>query len=756
MKVELEAQLKEIENKLLRCLETGRDRLFEHEIYEILNLAGFRTPHTAFVTSLDELGELDFSLFASERVVCKLISNQLAHRFEYGGVRYSDLNVGSITSIFTDFERIAGSLEIELGGMLMAEEIGGNKSVQNQLLLSLRQDVSFGPLVFVGLGGVGTEVYKRYIREGMDLVIRTATGVNDYVGTEKALLKTLFYPIITCQTRIVPEPCIDGEKVHEALRAFALLAEVFSPLSDWSSATIEELEVNPIQITPEGELVPLDAMIRVSNNKTRPLHPPQSGIDRLLKPQSVLIMGASASSMNVGRIILKNILKSDRIQKDHVYVLHQEAEDIDGCKAFKSIDEIPEEIDMAVFAVPASKEFAALLEKIILDEKTGSITLIPGGFGETEKGKSLDLQLHDMIRKGREKNYGGVVVNGPNCLGIVSRPGGYNTFFLPEYKLPFKGRYGERIALISQSGAYLVTLISNMGQLINPKYMITYGNQIDLTVTDYLINLGDDPDIDLFCLYLEGFKPYDGARFLKVAGNIIKAGKKIVMYKTGRTKAGAAAVASHTASMAGNYEVLHRVLTEAGIIMPETLEDVEDAIKVFSLLSGKKVTGNKVAVFANAGFECSVAADRLYSMELANFSAGTIAKLHDVLPTEIIDVNNPVDATPQTNAINYGKCIELILDDNGVDCLVATVVPPTPFLETLPAGEGHKEDIRNENSFPNVTIRIFEKTDKPMVVSVDSGRLYDPAVAMMEDAGIPVFRKIDRAMKALDVFLRYQ
>lgn len=756
MKTELDPRIKKIENILDGSLEAGRDRLFEHEVYKILNLVGFRTPRTAFVRNLDELGAIDLSLFPGEKVVCKLISNQLVHRFEYGGVKFIDSDAESLKSTFEDFQRIAGPLDIELAGMLIAEVIEGNKSVQNQLLLSLRQDVSFGPLVFVGIGGIGTEVYKQYIKQGRDLVIRTATGVNDYAGTEEALLKTLFYPIITCQTRIVPEPCIDGEKVHEALRAFALLAEAFSPLSDWSSATIEELEVNPIQITPEGELMPLDAMIRLSRNKTRPLHPSRSGINKLLKPETVLIIGASATSMNVGRIILRNILKSDVIQKDHVYVLHPEAEDIDGCKAFKSINDIAEKIDMAVLAVPANKQITAILEEIILDDKASSITLIPGGFGETEKGKGLDEHLQDVIRQGREKNYASTVVNGPNCLGIVSRPGGYNTFFLPEYKLPFEGIYGERMALISQSGAYLVTLVSTMGKLINPKYMITYGNQIDLTVTDYLINLRNDPDIDLFCLYVEGFKPHDGARFLKVAGDIIKAGKKIIMYKTGRTKAGAAAVASHTASMAGDYEVLHRVLSEAGIIMPDSLQDVEDAIKVFSLLSKKKVTGNKVGVFSNAGFECSVAADRLYSMELARFSAGTISRLHNALPTDIIDVNNPIDATPQTNAINYGKCLELMLEDDDVDCLVATVVPPTPFLETLPAGKGHKEDIQNENSYPNVTIKIFNNTEKPMVVSVDSGRLYNPAVAMMEDAGIPVFRKIDRAMKALDLFLRYQ
>ncbi|MCK4349939.1 MAG: hypothetical protein KAX13_03730, partial [Candidatus Krumholzibacteria bacterium] len=286
-------------------------------------------------------------------------------------------------------------------------------------------------------------------------------------------------------------------------------------------------------------------------------------------------------------------------------------------------------------------------------------------------------------------------------------------------------------------------------------YMITYGNQMDLTVTDYLIYMKDDPEIELFVVYLEGLQQYDGGRFLRVAKEIVSTGKKIVMYKTGRTAEGAAAVASHTASMAGDYEVLSRILTDAGVMIADTLNEIEDTIKTFSLLEDKEMRGKRVGIFGNAGFECSVAADRLYSMDLAEFSDTTIARLHDALPSDIIDIRNPVDATPLTDAVNYGRCLEAFLEDDGIDCIVSSIVAPTPFMETLPHGKGHKEDIRNEDSFPNVTIRVFRATSKPMVVSVDSGKLYDPAVDMMEAAGVPVFRKVDRAMKALDNFLTH-
>jgi len=755
METKAEPQFEIIENRLLQYLDKGRNKLYEHEIYELMDILGFRTPHIEFITDDAGLESLDIARFPGGKVVCKLISDQMIHRFEHGGIEFTERSVDAIRNSLNNFRALAEGAGIELKGMMVAEMIDGTSCIQNELLLSLRQDHSFGPVVYLGLGGVGTEVYKQYLKEGRDLVIRAASRVYDYDSTRRDLENTLFYSIITGNTRIKPDPVISGKKVYEVIERFARLAEWFSPVSESSPVTIEEIEINPIQVTSEGDFVPLDALMRISRNKSRSKPPSQSCIKSLLEPERVLIIGASAKKMNAGRIILKNIIKGGVIPKEKILLLHKDAEEIDGCRAYHSIDDIPGTIDMAVFTIPANEESVGLLENMIREGKSNAITIIPGGFSETEKGKNLELSLERAIEESREKNDKSAVVNGPNCLGIVSRPGGYNTFFLPEYKLPFNGKFGERCAIISQSGAYLVTLISNMSRLLYPKYLVTYGNQIDLTVTDYLIYLKDDPDIDFFCLYLEGFKPYDGERFLKVAKEIIGSGKQIIMYKTGRTRAGAAAVASHTASMAGDYEVLHRILLNEGVIMPDTLNEVEDAIKVFTFLNEKNIRGRRVGILANAGFECSVTADRLYSMELASFSDETLDKLHEALPTDIIDVYNPVDVTPQTNAVNYGKCLAAIDADPGVDCIVAGNVAPTPFMETLPAGEGHNEDIAHENSYPNITIRIFESTDKPMIVSVDSGKLYDPAVEMMEEAGLPCFRKVDRGMKALDVFLRY-
>jgi acyl-CoA synthetase (NDP forming) len=751
----LDSKMDEIRAKLLKALEEKRSSLHEHEIYELLGLAGFCVPRTRFVAAEKEIDALDLTHMPPGEVVCKLISPGMPHRTEHGGIRFVPGDPAELRGTFREFSRIAATAGVPFSGMMIAEKIPGKDSIPYQLLLSLRQDPSFGPVVFCGLGGVGTEVYKKGLAPEKALFIRSASDIGDGEGTERALDATFFDPVIAGKTRVTREPIVDTAKLQSALAALARLGEAFSPLAADAPVTIEEIEINPLQITDDGDLVPLDALMRISGTKHDIAPPPQEGIVKLLEPKSALIIGASANKMNMGRIILRNLIKGGGVPKERIYLLHPDAAEIDGCRAFTSLAGLPEKTDMTVFTIPADETAAALLAELIEGEKTAAITLISGGFGETERGRELERRLRDSIRKARSRPGGGVVVNGPNCMGIVSKPGGYNTFFLPEYKLPFRGTFGERCAIVSQSGAYLVTLISNLDRALNPKYMITFGNQADATATDYLLALRNDPDIDLFVLYLEGLKPYDGERFIAVIKEIIGNGKTVLLYKAGRTEAGAAAVASHTASMAGNFEVMDRLLTDAGVVMPASLDEMEDTIKVFTLLEGRRVIGPRVGIFSNAGFECSVAADTLGPLALADFSDQTVAKLREALPINFIDVHNPIDATPNTQAPNYGTCIEAMLADENVDCVMAANVAPTPFMENLPAGPDHKEDILHENSYPNLTIRAFKGTKKPMVASLNSGSLFDPAVRMMEEAGIPCFRKIDRAMRALGLFIEH-
>ena len=202
----------------------------------------------------------------------------------------------------------------------------------------------------------------------------------------------------------------------------------------------------------------------------------------------------------------------------------------------------------------AAQASAALVE-IIEREKAESVVLIPGGLEEKAGSEAIVARMHAALARSRSSAWGGPVINGGNCLGIRSVPGRYDTTFIPEYKLPVPKGEPSRLAIISQSGAFAVSKASKLSA-VNPKYSITLGNQMDLTVGDYLTYLKDDAGIDLFAVYVEGFRPLDGLRFLEAAREIASQGRTVILYRAGRTPAGAQASASHTASIAGDYAVM--------------------------------------------------------------------------------------------------------------------------------------------------------------------------------------------------------
>jgi acyl-CoA synthetase (NDP forming) len=745
--------IKKTDELLHSILESGRTFVYEHEAYSILDAAGFDTPKTAFFTELSQIHGNVAQDVPGDRVVCKLISPEMPHRSEFGGIVFVPNSHAALESTFASFSNICDENGFTLAGMMVAELLDIDDQVPHQLLFTLRQDPSLGPVIIAGLGGLGTEVWKAGLREETALFIRSAEKVLDRDTTLKALEKTFFYPLITGRTRVSRKPMIKTETLLSALESLAQLALDYSLTSEISRVAIEELEINPVQITDDGRLVPLDSLMRISGKRPLPIHPPQEKIGNLLDPENVLLIGASADRLNMGRIILRNLLSAGKIEKEKIFLLHPSASEIDGCRAFALIDDLPGRMDLAVFTIPASDRSVEIIEKIIRKGISRSMILISGGFDETSGGRHLSEKIRGALDQARDTG-NGPVINGPNCMGIVSRPGGYNTFFLPDYKLSPGGPFGGNTAVISQSGAWLVTLLSTL-DLYDPRYMITVGNQIDLTITDYLIKLREDDKIGVFILYIEGFKEGDGERFLKVAEEISSSGRKVLVYKSGKTPAGALAAASHTAAMATDHDLFTRLLDDAGIYEADSLEDIEDAVKVFTLLDGRQSTEDRVGIISDAGYECAVAGDRLHSMHLSSFSEKTIEVLSGHLPSGIIDVHNPVDATPAITTEEYGKCVAAILEDENTDCAVISNVAATSTQENLPAGPGHDEDITNPGSHPNTLIRIFRKYDKPVVFCMNEGTLYDPAVRMMEEAGLPVFRKIDRAMKALDLFLRF-
>jgi acyl-CoA synthetase (NDP forming) len=313
----------------------------------------------------------------------------------------------------------------------------------------------------------------------------------------------------------------------------------------------------------------------------------------------------------------------------------------------------------------------------------------------------------------------------------------------------------SRLAIISQSGAFAVSKASKLSK-VNPKYSVTLGNQMDLTVGDYLTYLKDDGGIDVFAVYVEGFRPLDGLRFLEAARAITKQGRTVILYRAGRTPAGAQASASHTASIAGDYAVMRALCAHAGVVVAESLDEFEDLVVLFSALGRRTVSGWRLAAVSNAGFECVAIADSLGRFTLPPFSADAARTLEAIFVRsridKVVDIHNPIDLTPMTGDEAYADTVRALLDDEHFDAVVVGVVPLTAALNTLPPGVGHREDLAGPDGIVARLAALKRNAGKPWVAVVDAGPIYDPMVRALEAAGIPTFRTADRALRLLNVY----
>lgn len=724
----------------------GRSTLHEHEVYALLGAVGIDPPHHQFLSPGEGANNL---LGFGEDLVLKIVSPQVIHKSDVGGVRFvsggAEQIQETLEAMLAEVRRRAPEAEIE--GVLAVERVHYRANLPGtEFLLSLRRDPAFGPVVMFALGGVLTEWYGAFAG-GRSQLIFPALGF-DADAALAAIESATIGALALHPSRLHREAPIRRPLLKKALVGLAGLAT-----AEAEGHCIEELEINPL-VAAQGGLLALDGFARI-NQPVVPDRPPRpfQKVGTLLHPRSALVLGASQKGQNAGRIILQNLKTARGVTYGHLYAMHPKAENIDGIPCCRVLNELPEAVDLAVVALPADAAVQAIKD-LVASGKAHAIILITGGFAETGNTDRA-VAVRSTMKESRTHPDGGPVLVGGNCLGIVSK-GQYNTFFLPSYKLPFNDAPGESLVVISQSGAYLVSFTSNLDGVIFPRATVSYGNEMDLTASDFLeYYLRCEADVRVFAFYIEGFPPGEGERFVRLAREARDLGKPVIVYKAGRTEFGAKAAASHTASMVGNYDVARALMEDAGVLIVPTLNRFEDFTKAITMLGDVEPKGRRVAVITNAGFEAGAVSDHLYGLELAEFSAETLAQLEEVLP-DIAHAGNPVDTTPMANSGSFAKAVEIMGADPGVDMIIASAVPVTPALDVLaPDLSGaHQENIFSMHSIPARLIKAYREMDKPMVVAIDSGRLYDPFVQMLERNGIPVYRKIDRASRALAAVAR--
>ena len=729
---------------LQRARAEGRDALIEGEGFALIEALGIRVPKQRLVHDPREAALLDLAEFPGDRVVVKATSPALPHKTDVGAVRVVPATAAAVQEAVSGMAaRLTG---FPIHGYTVAEYVPHSETLGGELLLGLRNTEDFGPVVVVGPGGVHAELLAHSLIPGAGLAVLTG-GLFD---TQRLAELLADRPA----TRVAGGLGRDHHTLFPLERLAALAERLLAFAATPAGAQLAELEINPLALTPDGP-VALDVLVTLRRTYAAPWRDrPIQKLRHLLRPQTIAVVGVS-QGMNPGRLIVRNLVQAG-FPRERVAIIKPGVEQLDEIRCYPDLSALPRRVDLCVLAVSAA-QVPDLTQQIVESQIAESVIVIPSGLGEAEGSDVLECRMRDSLAASRRTSWGGPVVNGGNCLGVRSAPGRYDATFIPEYKVRRGPEVVAPVALISQSGAFAIARWSKLAGF-NPAYLISVGNQTDLTLGDYLTYLKDDPEIRIFACYAEGFRPLDGRRWLEAARDIVDSGRTVLLYRAARTPAGVRAGATHTAAIAGDYVITRELARAAGVLVADSLEEFDDLLRLFCLLGDHRATGTRLGVVSNAGFECVVAADNLGTFQLARLSAGTIARLRQILATaglaDFVPVHHPLDLSPITNDATFAACVRVLLEDEQVDAGVVGVVPLTTALETLPPAPEHQEDVAAPDAIAEALGRVRQDSHKPWVAVVDAGGAYDPLAARLDAWRIPTFRSVDRALRAFAAWCR--
>jgi acyl-CoA synthetase (NDP forming) len=766
----------------------GRNQLFEYENYAMLTAIGAESvPRTRLWLPGARLPNKDIESFPGQKVVLKIVSPYIVHKSDVEGVRVIEKTTGTVrsgcrrmfdetTDLYSTYletkphycpERYQGlfgkelrkAVASDIHGVLICEYLPPDSmAFGNELLVSLRLTREFGMVITAGLGGTDTELYAGRFKAGQ-AVVSASTELISGEAFLGLFQHTIAYEKLGGLNR-GGKRLVSDFQLLECFGAYIALGRRYSPLNADAPFVIEEFEVNPFAFS-EYQMVPLDGLCRFGKPGSILPHRSVERIEKLLRPESIAIMGVSSSKVNFGRAILRNLLAFD-YPKAQVRIINPSASEIDGIACVKDLEELGR-TDLLVVAVDAHQA-ADIIDQVVESDSAQSVIVISGGMGETEESRDRAKKVMAKIRSAHERDGGGPVFLGGNCMGAISEPGRVDTFFVPDNVLP-KNREGKNrnLALISQSGAFALT---RMLRLVNgdPVYNITVGNQMDLTIGDFANYMADDERIHVIAIYAEGFNDLDGLHLCKGIRKAVLKGKEVLVYKAGRTPEGKLATSGHTASVAGDYSVCVSCLTQAGALVSETFDEFDSLINMACALHDKQVNGNQVAGLSPAGFEAVGMADYLLAhdsqLSLAQLGEETLATMEEKLEnnrlTGIIDVRNPMDVTPAANDKLCAQLIECLAADPMVHSVVVSYCTFSPGTLDTPDPDTPKGYRETQNSFGNLLVGLCGSLEKPVVVFNDADNVHRPLNDKLEAAGVPVFSNCGRAMATLSRYTNYR
>jgi acetyltransferase len=461
------------------------------------------------------------------------------------------------------------------------------------------------------------------------------------------------------------------------------------------------------------------------------------GLDAIFSPDSVAVIGASTTPGKVGHDIFSNILKSGF--KGTLYPVNPGAGSVLSVKAYPTIMDIPDAVDLAIVILPPQLALPAVEEAVRKGVK--GVVIVSAGFREVGKeGLEIENRIVSMCRDA------GIRVVGPNCLGVINP--------LPSVRLnaSFSARMPApgKISFISQSGALCTAVLDFAADRdFGFSKFISIGNKADVDELDLLQYLHEDLDTEVIMIYLEELRR--GPEFIEVVKDITSGHRQtpVLVIKSGRTTAGARAAASHTGALAGSEAVYNSIFEQSGIIRVDSIDELFDFASAFAYktesalgkISRKLPAGNRVAIVTNAGGPGIVATDMTISsgLQLARFSEVTTKALADQLPATA-NLHNPVDVIGDASCDRYESALGSVMKDEGVDGALVILTP---------------QSMTNALGTAEAVVRVARRSVKPILCSFMGIFDVSKGVEYLQKHGYPVFRFPENAAKAFGALYQY-
>ncbi|HEU5163644.1 MAG TPA: GNAT family N-acetyltransferase [Thermoanaerobaculia bacterium] len=434
----------------------------------------------------------------------------------------------------------------------------------------------------------------------------------------------------------------------------------------------------------------------------------------IFEPKGIAVVGASRKAGSIGGELFRNLIRAGF--QGRLYPVNPTTDEVEYIPAYKSVRDIPGDVDLALIVVAADYVEAAIDDCIAKGVR--GVVVITAGFSEIgPEGRAREEKLVEKLRSA------GMRMVGPNCMGVINTDRAVRMHGTFSRVWPPPGN----VAMSTQSGALGLAILDYASQLnIGFSTFISVGNKADVSGNDLVQYWAEDPHTDVILLYLESFG--NPKKFGTIARRVSHK-KPIVAVKSGRSRSGARAASSHTGALTESDVIVGELFRQAGIIRTDTLEELFDVAAV--LAHQPLPAGRRVAILTNAGGPAILAADACEArgLELAHLADETLASLREFLP-RTASVRNPVDMIASAGAVEYEKAMRLLLADPGVDSLLLIYIPVVPEDADVVAGAVRDAYSANHN--------------KPVVGTFMSARGVPPVLAP-----IPCFPFPERAAGAL-------